>query len=242
MFNDKLLELVRNLLENPCCCRYCEPRIDMFKTLNGKVMEYPGMVISTWGNDNPTFIVLDDPGCYANRYIDGFGTIFTCYGIGGEYAEIEVEVYNTRYERLAIDRLVLRRTGNIQYYYTKNKYDELKTIALPRPREINSIDNLDKLFQPESIITQLLALMLALEFKSKLVLLNTSSFYNVVTRLAEMINGDKVIMIMPENKQLITTVRDSLERDTHINVYYFDCKESCLEELLKSYKYLRSIL
>ena len=244
MGQEKLLRYFNIILGNPCCCRYCDPRINSIKHLGGKYEEYPGVHSFEWHRSDLVIITLDDPGCYANRYIEGFGTIFTCYGIIGAPNEIIVEMYDTSYNILGKDKLLLRRTMSTQYYYTKGKYEELRTIARPYPREITRLEDTTRLFQAQSIASQVIGLILAVEYKSRLLILSNSSLYAVTNTLSDIIDdARKVILILPLNYDQAIYVLEEFFRDEHnITFHYVKCEQNCVEELIKSYKHLVEII
>ena len=244
MDQEKLLRYLNIVLGSPCCCRYCDPRISSIKHLGGEYEEYPGVHSFEWRRSDLVILTLDDPGCYANRYIEGFGTIFTCYGIIGSPNEIVVEMYDTLYNILGKDKLLLRRTMSTQYYYTKSKYEELRTIARPYPREVTRLEDITRLFQAQSIASQVLGLILAVEYKLKLLILSNSSLYAIANTLLDIIDeARKIVLILPLDYDQARNVLKEFFKDKRNTVFhYIKCKQDCIEELIKSYKYLVEII
>ncbi len=189
-----IFRVLKLLYENPCCCKCCKPRIEVFKELNGEVREkYSFMEYVPVNYNWLTIIVPDDPGCFTTRVLEGFGTILSCSGIEGE-GELRGVLYDRDCKPVGEVLVKYRRTRYISYYYTEELLEEYGYIILPSDR-IPYLGGTVLRSNPSSnyMLAQAIGLYASINYGYKLITL----YYSTVTpgnELREAIDNKTIVL------------------------------------------------
>ena len=234
------LELV---LRSPCCCRYCNRRISVLEKLGlGHEVVDGGVIFSKDKLNGKYLVLLDDPGCYPSRTINGWGTIFTCYGLYEDRPRLLVRLYDLDYKYIFVDELILRRVdARVSYYYSQREYMERSLIAIPYPTKIPRTASIHDIFQPESIISQALGIALAIQHDFNILLVHTSTiFFLKHLLLNKPLRETRKILIIPhkavEKYDIIKTVAEKL----NIMNIGIECSNTSIMECIRE-NYLKAL-